>query len=114
MEFKTETSGNTTILKTSGRMDIVNAPEFEKAVQDLLGQGITRIVADLAQVDYISSAGLRAILVAAKKAKAGRADLVFSCVSGMVLEVFTISGFKSMFRLFDTTEEALAQGEPNP
>jgi anti-sigma B factor antagonist len=110
MDFSSKDQGEMTLLTAAGRMDTITAPEFETAVQALLDRKRTRVVADLAQVNYISSAGLRSILVAATKLKAAGGELLFAGVSGMVLDVFTISGFKSMFRLFDTAAEALGQG----
>ncbi|MFH1152822.1 MAG: STAS domain-containing protein [Pseudomonadota bacterium] len=114
MEFTFANQGETTIVTASGRMDTITAPEFEAAVQKILDQGRTRVVADFNRVNYISSAGLRSILVAAKKIKAVRGELLFCGVTGMVLDVFTISGFKSMFKLFDTAQEAAAREQKNP
>lgn len=108
MEFTVEKHPTTTVLKAAGRMDITGAPEFEKKARDLINEGVSRIVIDMEAVDYVSSAGLRAILVAAKKAKAVKSEIVFSSVTGMVLDVFSMSGFKAMFRLFETSGEALA------
>jgi anti-sigma B factor antagonist len=110
MEFSSKDQGDFTVLTAAGRMDTLTAPEFETAVRAVLDAKRTRVVADMHQVDYISSAGLRSILVAAKKVKAAGGELLFAGVTGMVLDVFTISGFKSMFRLFDTADDAVRQG----
>ncbi|MEF2144051.1 MAG: STAS domain-containing protein [Desulfovibrionaceae bacterium] len=108
MEFKSEKNGGFVVVAPSGRMDALSAPEFEKHCMQWLEQGESRIVADMAGLDYISSAGLRSILSTAKKLKQAGGEIRFCGLSGMVGDVFRISGFESMFKTFATADEAVA------
>lgn len=97
--------GNLTLVTVTGRMDAVTAPDFEKTCQALMQKGKIDIVAELSALDYISSAGLRSILSAAKKLRGKGGNLRFCGLSGMVKEVFKISGFQSMFTIVENLAE---------
>jgi anti-sigma B factor antagonist len=64
---------------------------------------------DLGGVDYISSAGFRTILVLARKINGSGGQIRFCGLKGMVQEVFSISGFNSLFPVFPSLTEALVQ-----
>jgi anti-anti-sigma factor len=97
------------VIKVSGRMDAVTAPEFEQACDQWIQGDQKNLVLDLGALDYISSAGLRSVLSTGKKVKAVGGKLLLCSLSGMVKEVFEISGFASIFPLYETAESALAQ-----
>lgn len=107
MEILTQAQGDVTVLTLQGKLDAVTAPAFEQKVRALVDGGVTRLVVDLAGLDYISSAGLRGLLLLNKmlKAKAGRACL--AGVQGNVRSVFEMSGFSSIFEVRDTAAAAL-------
>jgi anti-anti-sigma factor len=97
------------IVSVQGRMDTVSAPEFQKRMEDLLDQGETGIVMDFGNLEYVSSAGLRSILVAAKKAKSLGGGVSCCSLQDMVRKVFDVSGFTGLLPVFDSMEEALKQ-----
>jgi anti-sigma B factor antagonist len=107
MEIATQVIDATAVLTVAGRMDAISAPRFEAACLELLGQGQSAQIADLGGLEYISSAGLRSILSAAKKLKAAGGGLAFCGLTGMVDEVFRVSGFMKMFRVHPSLDEAL-------
>jgi anti-anti-sigma factor len=107
MEFESSVHGTATVLLVKGRMDALTASEFEKECEALIQRGDRRLVADLSGLAYISSAGLRSILVVGKKLKALGGNVSFIGVSGMVGQVFAMSGFSSMFKIHDRLETAL-------
>lgn len=107
MKLESSKSGDVVVLKLIGRMDAVTAPDFEKECDSWLGQGDKDIVVQMNELEYISSAGLRSLLSSAKKLKAEGGSLKFCNLSGMVQEVFTLSGFAHMFPIFSSLEEAL-------
>ncbi|MBU1041247.1 MAG: STAS domain-containing protein [Proteobacteria bacterium] len=109
MECKGSKQGAFFVLEVSGRMDALTSQGFETECMNCLEAGDTRVVADLGGLEYISSAGLRSILSAAKKLKAGGGDLAFCGLSGIVAEVFTVSGFAKLLPVYATREEALAR-----
>jgi anti-anti-sigma factor len=111
MEFDSGKQGNAVVIKVKGRMDAVSAPGFEKECGDLVDAGEKILIVDLGGLEYISSAGLRSILAAAKKVKAAQGGISFCNLLGMVQEVFSISGFATMFPIHGSLEEAISKGE---
>ena len=108
MDIQTHTSGAATVVVLSGKLDTVTAPAFEKRIREVIGTGAVRLVLDLSAIEYISSAGLRGLLVMSKllKEKQGKACLVG--VKGNVRSVFEMSGFLTFFRAEETVESAVA------
>lgn len=108
MEIAEERIANALVLHASGRLDGTTAPEFERAVLSKLDGKPTRLVLDLAGVDYVSSAGLRAILVAVKRGKSVGCVLALCRLREHIREVFDLSGFANVVAIHPTVEEALA------
>lgn len=88
-------------------MDAVTAPNFEKECTSWIGKEEKKVVVDLSGLEYISSAGLRSILIMGKQLKAKGGALVFTGMCGMVKEVFDISGFATLFPAHPSLEKAL-------
>jgi stage II sporulation protein AA (anti-sigma F factor antagonist) len=107
MGFDTKKEGGLTVVSIGGRMDAVTTPEIEKRLSDLVEAGEKRVVVDLKDLGYISSAGLRGLLATAKKLKAGQGEMTFANLQGPVKEVFEISGFYSIFKVFDSVAAAI-------
>ena len=108
MEFTSTKNGDKLIVLVSGRLDAITAPEFDAECKTWIADGNTNVIADLTALEYISSAGLRSVLTAAKQLKGAQGGLAFCGLSGMVEEVFSVSGFSAMFPLFNSIDEALA------
>ncbi|MGD8387131.1 MAG: STAS domain-containing protein [Desulfobacteraceae bacterium] len=106
MEITDQKQGDIVVISVKGRMDAISAPEFEKDLDTRIGQGQMRFVIDLADLDYISSAGLRSILALAKKVKTGEGMLHLAALKEPVKEVFDISGFSSIIPIFDSVDTA--------
>jgi len=95
------------VAAVKGRVDTVTAPEFEKKISEIMDGENMPLVLDCSGLEYISSAGLRSILVISKALKPRGLAVCFSGLRGNVKDVFNISGFGSIFKLFETTEDAL-------
>jgi len=95
------------IVSVAGRMDAVSAPDFDRRCEDWLVDGQTLFVLDFSGLEYISSAGLRSLLVLAKKLTARKGQVVIAALKDVVREVFTISGFGSIFLIAESVEAAL-------
>jgi anti-anti-sigma factor len=108
MDLHTRTEGNAIVVTLSGRLDAVTAPEFEKSIRELIDSGNSRIVVDFDQVDYISSAGLRGLLLMAKLLNAKDGQSCLANVKGNVRSVFDMCGFCSVFKIENSVAEALA------
>ena len=83
-----------------GKLDGLSSAEFEKAVIPLAGSG-RALVIDCSELLYISSAGMRSILMAARKAQAPGSSFSLSGLSGAARESVIYSGFASLLRLDD-------------
>lgn len=98
------------VIAVEGRVDYVNAEDFKTAVLPHLGNcgnGADQVVFDLSQLEYISSAGLRVLMIAAKDVRARKGKLVAVSLQPVVREIFEISRFTLVFEIFDSAPEAL-------
>ncbi len=107
MELSKEKATGCTLLTIKGKIDAVTSPVVEKELLGLIETGEKVFILNLSGLEYISSAGLRSILSAAKQLKAKEGKLIFSGVQGPVKDVFKISGFGSIFKICNSNEEAL-------
>ena len=92
MQINKTQEGTMLVLAPVGRVDTITSPELEAAV---VLDGVEELVFDLAQVDYISSAGLR-VLLSAQKKMAGKSMKIANSKPA-VKEVFDITGFSDIF-----------------
>ncbi|MBM3302450.1 MAG: STAS domain-containing protein [Deltaproteobacteria bacterium] len=99
--------GGSAVIAVEGRMDTISAPEFEKRIDTWIGQGELRFVVDMSQLDYISSAGLRSLMLAAKKVSSCGGQLSCCALKGVVKKVFDISGFDKLLPVYESVEEAI-------
>ena len=109
MNIVTTSEQNVLTVKPVGRLDAVTFGELDAAFGRLIQDGNHRILLDLGGVTYISSAGLRSVISAAKKLQAAKGKLHLTGVTGMVEEVFKLSGFYDLLPVFGTREDALAK-----
>lgn len=93
-----------TVVPVTGRLDTATTTAFEKQCVKLISEGISHIVLDLTGLQYISSSGLRSILVVAKKLQANDGALALCNPGGIVQEVISISGFDNIFPVYDNLE----------
>ena len=95
------------VLRINGRLDAITAPEFESTCQQCINPQTRKVVLDFEGVEYISSAGLRAILLIGKTVKAGGGVLGFSGLRGAVKDTLEMVGFCTLFPVYDSMEAAL-------
>ena len=108
MDLREDTAGDVLILEVKGRIDSATAPALGERLTALLTGAGRRLVLDLAQLEYISSAGFRVLLLAGKRADAGESRLVLCGVSGKVRQLFDIGGFLDLFSITTSREEGIA------
>ena len=109
MNITTEKINDFSVLKIDGRIDTSNFSQFEEEVDQLFKNGIKNIVFNCSGLNYISSSGLRVFLIAQKKTILLQGRLYLCNMQPAIKEIFAISGFSNIFRIFDTVEEALVQ-----
>ncbi len=107
MEIKVEHENGTLIAQVEGRVDSANAREFEQVLTAALGDAKTVIV-DFEGLSYISSSGLRVLLLVAKTLRQRSAHLALCSLSESIREVFEISGFDKIIQIHNSRADALA------
>jgi anti-sigma B factor antagonist len=107
MEIAEERIGTAVVLRPNGRLDGTSAPQFQTALLAEVEARPARLVLDLAGLEYVSSAGLRSILLAVKRGTALGCSLVVCRLPDHIREVFDLSGFGNVLPMHTTLEEAL-------
>ncbi len=97
------------VIALHGRLDSDSSPELTRQAHELIGKGGRRLLLDLKDLYYISSAGLRAALVLAKEMTAAGGRLAISSPNPQVMEVFDISGFVTVIDVHPSAESATAR-----
>ena len=95
------------MLTVSGRIDGSNAGELETAFRGLTDDGRYQIVAELGGVDYMSSAGLRALVATMRECKKHRGDLRIANPSERITEVLELAGLNSIFQIYEDSAAAV-------
>lgn len=109
MNITREKSGDYSILTLNGRIDTSTSPAFEEEIEKLFGEGEKNLIFDCSGLNYISSSGLRVFLIAQKRAILLKGSLSLCCMQPAIREIFVISGFDMIFKVFDSREEALGK-----
>ena len=110
MEIGEERRGAALVLSPQGRLDSTTAPEFEQRVRARMAEGNRDFVIDLGALDYVSSAGLRALVIASKSSN-GR-GLGLAAMQPVVREIYAIARFDAIIAAFETVRDALAKLDP--
>jgi len=98
------------VLFVSGRMDAESAPQFEQKSNACIEEGVTSLVVDLGALTYISSMGLRSFISVAKTLQDKGGALRICRLTGLVKQVFEITGLISTFPIYESVESALIGG----
>lgn len=107
MEISREDRDGVRIFAPNGRVDSNTSRELETTLLPTFEEG-GKVVVDLSRVTYISSAGLRVLLMAAKQSKATGTPLALAGMTQPISEVFAISGFAKLFKIAPDTTAAIA------
>ena len=108
MEVITERQGGVLSARVSGRVDSTNAREFEEVIRTAIQDGDRAVILDFEKLVYISSAGLRAVLMTAKNQWKREAAFALCSLSEVVRDVFLVSGFDKIIAIHPSQAEALA------
>lgn len=107
MEISQRSEGDARIIEVAGRLDSTTSPQFEETLFNAIHNGTRRVIIDGRSLGYISSAGLRVILKAAKDLKRSEGRLVLCALQDYVREVFEISGFDNFLPILPSVDEAM-------
>ena len=107
MEITEEKSNDVSIIALNGRLNVTTTADLEKAFNKLFDENCTKILVDCRDLEYISSAGLRVLLAAAKQFKKISGEIALSGLSQNVKQVFEISRFTATSPIYTTRDEAI-------
>ena len=113
MKMTTSRRGDVLVLAVQGSLDVITSPELEKKVQELIDGGERRLIFDLGQLDYVSSAGLRAFVVGLKQMTAAGGHIRFCGLNKQVRQIFDIAGLSFRLGLYPSLDSA-AEHFPEP
>ncbi|MFS0726544.1 STAS domain-containing protein [Paenibacillus sp. 1P07SE] len=108
MEITIQQVDDVVVIQWKGRLDSASMTQAEQHFLRLWDGGCRRIVFRLDELDYVSSAGLRVMLLTVKKSRADEGRVAFCLLRDNVREILDISGFTQIFPLFATLEAAAA------
>ena len=111
MEITTERQDRVLSVHVSGRIDAGNASEFEETVRTAIEDGDRTVIMDFENLLFISSSGLRVVLMTAKRMRRRDAAFALCSLSGALLDVFRMSGFEKIIAIHPTRADALASLE---
>ena len=107
MNLTNEKKNEFCVLNIEGRIDTTNFSQFENEINTLLNAGEKNFVFDCSGLNYISSSGLRVFLIAQKKTLSLNGKLHLCNLQPSIKEIFDISGFSSIFKIFDNQDKAI-------
>jgi len=103
--------GNIHIVNVAGFMDMVEVPKLEQALDALIKEGTIKIVLDLSGLEYVSSAGLGAIIGRIREVRRSGGDIKIGGYSEMVYNILETFGFTQVFETYTSREEATLKFE---
>ena len=113
MEIQESKTDDISLLTLRGRLDGQTSTSAQERIVAIIDQGATRVVLNLGAVEYISSAGLRVFMTAARRLKAANGRLVFCELQEDTRELFEIAGLTELFSICSTQDDALKKIREN-
>ena len=107
MNISTTNIESVSVVRLEGNLDTNTSTDAQESLTQLIDGGASKVLVNFADVDFVSSAGLRILLATAKKLSGSGGNLRISNLNETVSEVFEISGFSTILDVFGSEEEAL-------
>ena len=108
MQISSETVEDVLVVRLEGNLDTNSSPEAQDYLNKAIDDGAARVIVSFDQVEFVSSAGLRVLLVTAKRLAGAGGNLRVCGLNETVSEVFEISGFSTILNVFASESEALS------
>jgi anti-sigma B factor antagonist len=110
MEATTTHYKHCDLVKVTGRVDSQTAPQLAEALDVITNAGRFKIVIDMSEIDFMSSAGLRVLINTQKNCKRfNRGEVVLATVPQRIYEALDLAGFVPLFSFFDEVTTAVGQ-----
>lgn len=107
MDISEDRRPGAVILALSGKLDATTAKTFEDKILGVINSGAQRLIVDLSLLEYVSSAGLRVFLLAAKRLQSTDGKIVVCSMKDHVRQVFDLAGFSSILSIYGSRDEAM-------
>jgi anti-sigma B factor antagonist len=107
MDISEDRKADTVVLALAGKLDATTAKIFEDKILAEINSGDRRFVIDLSQLEYVSSSGLRVLLLAAKRLHSTDGKIVLCSLKEHVRQVFDLAGFSSILSIYGSRDDAL-------
>jgi len=104
MEITENKTDKCTVIGIVGRLDTTNYSVLEKKLMELIDAGQVHLLIDLSKMDYVSSSGLRILLMALKRITVAKGKFALCSLQENIKEIFEISGFTNIFEIYDNAE----------
>lgn len=102
------TKGTVDIIAVNGSIDALTSPELVKTLNDHIHNGHPNVIVDFEKVEFMSSAGLRAILASVKEARTAGGDFRLAAPQPSIEKVLKMAGFHNIVKIYPTVSEAIA------
>lgn len=107
MEIKVNHKDDVAVISIKGELDAKSSPELTQAFDNQINEGYVNFVADLKELDYSSSAGIRIFLGSARNSRQHGGDLRIAAVQPQVDRIFKLSKFEKIVKIFPSVDEAV-------
>ncbi len=108
MEITSQRYKHCDVLQVEGKVDSYTAPDLTKAIEALNAENRYKIVLDMSKLEYMSSAGFRALLVGQRNCKRfNRGEIVLSLVPKRIMDALELTGFTPLFKIYDDITSAV-------
>ena len=116
MEFSSQQFADVTLIQVEGRIDHKTAKDFENALKPYLDECVAgehkKLLVDLGGVDFMTSAGLRVLMIVAKTCDKQRCEVVVAALQPIIEEIFKITRFDLVLKIFPTVKSAFEALSP--
>ncbi len=110
-EVKVEEKNSVKVLKLKGYLDAYTSLQFEEKMRELVQSGSYKIVVNMKNLTYISSAGFGVFMAFIDDVRKNAGDIRFCCLSEKIDEIFELLGFKHIFKVFKNEDNAIKSFE---
>ena len=107
MDIREERKGTVLMLSVAGRLDSTNSSELDGVIAEQIDRGEKTILVNCEQLAYVSSSGLRVLLMGLKKMQTVQGTFALCSLQAAIREIFDISGFTGIFPIYGSASEAL-------
>lgn len=108
MEITTKEFKHCHMITLNGRVDSATAPQFTQVMDNLINKGVYKFVIDMSGLEYMSSAGFRALLSAQRSCKRyNRGEVILASVPSRIQEALELAGFTELFKTYPEPLEAV-------